>query len=1300
MHRLLKMRLDEFQNFLPLFILNLLMTSGFFVARTAKDALFYSHAGASRLPIAFIVNAVIIFFIGGWIARSQDRLPLKRMMHLSWLVTLLFAVAFGVIFGTHLTSRLGLSPYFAYFAFFEIPYLILTGLFWTFADGYFTERQADDIYPKITAGAHLGTTIAGLTAIFATPFIGVVGLIDVWCGILLVSLVVLTITWQRRPPHYTADPTTQDEPADIAERMPPSGGTIGSGFRAIFRHRYAKLFMMITFCTFFIMSVFDYSLADTSKAIFHGDVDKLTVYLGYVTTAFGVVAFFIQLLVIPRLTRRLGVANTNIIAPSLLTAGGLVLLASYTFAAAAVARGLFLVNEFVFNQTLLPFIYGAVPLQDRNQVRSTTEGTVTNIALGIAGLFLILPSAVPGFHAYWLGMAVFIAALVMLALSVSLRHEYNNIRSIRFEMGDSTGRMRYLDALAKLDVRELDLQLRRDLTSESEPNVLLALNFVEEHRNRALFNPVLALVAEENTNIRLSAIRSVGTLIDSEEDFDRFVQCARLPQGPSRYRPFRNEDVATIQGIIDIYLGAGRASQLGSDLSYLLDTGDSDPYVQSLVACSLIKNSGTVKSIQKGFEFLDAMLNSDDTSKNVVAAQIIGGLGYEADNFGILVNWVKSGVSPDLRRVALTSVITIGLENRTASEIAFRTVLESMDDCVLCNTANEGIGHLTAAYPRLVMGVRAFWESRESSHPEFTSLMGGVLPDVPRVLKDVPSLDADLLLLDMAERGEHQVARGGLDVLAMRLSGNHCLGMANLHESCLRMRKQFQERICLCGRLLADMTDHHGRSELVQNALSYRIEELFRQYCRTLWMSRRRPENASKLDRDIMLISSQDLLARDTALKSIEIELSDDRALYLELVDLVDALDYRKDMRERCIALSQLAAKNEYSWYQSDSSTLVSTLADIKKDAWLSWVLSEDRAKTDNTATSQLLSFEQALNILSETQPFAGVPAELLARLLLSSKSVESKSGDRILFEGQSQQGFVIITEGSTSILSENELHESPLSPIVLGHYDAISGQPGSAGVRAASTPTRWIHVAQADLDKWLSGSPQTTIMIAKSVVNEIEGLNTKEGELKAERSELRMFSEQIQTLQQSLQEVIGLPSGTKSQGTIVKRFLASSFDIDVSGLPSYIKVEHLEQFYLVVDKDREMRLQSRDNKTFYMTLKDRSRGESDEVTVSVDSTLYYDMRPLQAGRLLKKTRYSYESGPHARWSIDVYDKDSPFQGLIIGEIELSNPDSLIPEAPSYLHIRSDISELKEFENRNLALYGPPDYMFTGRWQA
>ncbi len=1276
---------------LSFYILSFLLTSGFFLGRNAKDALFYSQAGASRLPWAFMLNALVVFWLGGRLAGLLDRLPLRRSLPWAWGTTAVCLVAFGAAFQSGADNgTAALLTCFAFFAFFELPYLALLGLFWSYGESSFTPLERDRVFPRATAASHVGTTAAGIAAIVWSHRVGAHGLIYAWAACLLVGLLLILAAWRVSPPEYIRHEALGEEPA-------ASGGA-----QAVMKYRYARLFALITFLTFFVMSILDYALADTAKESAGRSSADLTLAFGYITALFGIVAFGLQVFLVPRLLRRLSVEKANMIAPTILTIGSGGLAVSYSFIGAGFARGCFLVNEFVFNQTLLPFIYGAVPKRDRSQVRTTIEGTVTNVALGAAGLFLLAPGLVPGFQARWLSIAALGLSAFMLVMSNALRAEYRDLRGLGSTPGDPIGRLRFLESLLEREGDAADLEVQRSVMSPSETEVVLTLGFVQRYRRTRLADAVLGLVDDRREEVRLAALDTIAELFHAEKgvSFEMFLERVRRGTAQNGVLRYRREDASTLKRIADVYVAAGRAGQLGHDFMHFVGNSDYPPSTQALALAYIVQKSGALGPIRHALEIVENARASAEVPRNLLAACAAGSLAYyDEDQFGQLRDWVFDESRPEeLRVAALASIGEIGARNRAAARASLDVLLEALKVPMLAVDAEEHLLSVVAGDGVLLSRIREQWAEDTDEFRSLPSAFVGVAVRLPAALRLSSSAEADSLLLDMILSGEHQIRRQAIGVLEARFHQGACASSEELARKLVDARRTILERLCLCGRLRRLLVEQAGANEFADDALRFRIDELFGWICRLIWMERRDPRGKNDLALYAAMrdVQAADPFVRGTAVKALEVALQDDRTLYLAVAHLAEALDSRKSRAEQDGMLEALSAESGYPWLHETSDSLRVRVSQDPRDLWLSWALERwAGGQVSDPTTDAVRDLRPALEALRLQPAFAQVPRELLTALLLRGRFVTAQATDRLLLQGGGAQGILVHTGGSLTVLSRTGAASIEAPPTVWGDLESLANVPSSVGVRVGRTrQAEGYLLAPEQIRRWMRVFPTASNAVFRGLTSRIEELNAEEAAHSNREGALGRLLDQFGKLDARLAALLAGTADPSSKRGRLRRHLLQTLDRPALASTVGVHAQRLEQYYLVIDGDREVRVRRLDGHDCILTLKDRSTDGIIEVGVSVAEALFDSLASYRVGYLLGKTRYTFADTSVGTVTVDIYDDTSPFAGLAVAEWDDVNRPQAILQRPEF-ELAQDVSEAPAFENRNLALHGPPDSLLA-----
>lgn len=156
------------------------------------------------------------------------------------------------------------------------------------------------------------------------------------------------------------------------------------------------------------------------------------------------------------------------------------------------------------------------------------------------------------------------------------------------------------------------------------------------------------------------------------------------------------------------------------------------------------------------------------------------------------------------------------------------------------------------------------------------------------------------------------------------------------------------------------------------------------------------------------------------------------------------------------------------------------------------------------------------------------------------------------------------------------------------------------------------------------------------------------------------------------------------AQGTgleIEKKFLLTAF-------PEFLKShtpERIVQGYLYIDNDIEIRARQKGAEHF-VTVKTSGTLSRREVEIPVSSDVYGALMPLAQERVITKDRYTVQLSGGLKAEVDIY--YGKCGGLVTLETELPDAKTALPSMPAGMGQLTDVTERKEFKNKNLALYG------------
>ncbi len=399
-------------------VFNFVIYTAVFMGRILRDSLLFTQPmGEKLLPLVFILNAAIITWVGSSLDNWERKLGREKLFGLAFGGGAVFLFGFACLFHPSTSEIFGFLKEITYanliitFLFYllsEIPIFLSMNLIWILAAEYFTEQQGQKDYPRIASVGLIGIAFASLlTLANGWGALPLYYLNFLW---VILSLFLWGIAWgilKYCPKLLTFDDFSLDDLEEDEEESKPFWQAAKEDWNWAKKYPFLWLFTIVTICNFVLLAIFDQTLANGARHI--GITDhELSALLAKWTMGFGIFAALFQWFVFPRLLNRMGVAKVNLFAPSFMMLGAISYLcfasdfldpiwtrikidtSVYLLEFIIFARVAGWCAEFLFNQSMLPFVYGAMPSQDESRGRLLVEGPVTAITNGCVGGFLLI----------------------------------------------------------------------------------------------------------------------------------------------------------------------------------------------------------------------------------------------------------------------------------------------------------------------------------------------------------------------------------------------------------------------------------------------------------------------------------------------------------------------------------------------------------------------------------------------------------------------------------------------------------------------------------------------------------------------------------------------------------------------------------------------------------------------------------------------------------------------------------------------------------------------------------------------
>jgi len=307
-----------------------LLLSGYYLLKTAREVFILSEGGAEVKSYASAGQAVLLLVLVPAYGAFASRV--NRVQLISW-ITVFFA---GNVVLFMLAARAGLRVGIPYFLWFGIFNVMVIAQFWAFANDLYTPEQGKRLFPLIGVGSSLG---AWLGSVRAGGLIDRVGPLRLLLGgaVVLVICVGLSRLADRLI-------TRAEKPGLPVSSATETVGEGPSGFSMILSDRYLLLLALLAVLVNVVNTSGEYLfgryVVEQANAL-HGTGPAAEAARGqFIGDAYSslfsrvnFLGFVLQMFVVSRLFKYLGVGGTLFIHPLVAASGYLLMLRAPSFEA-------------------------------------------------------------------------------------------------------------------------------------------------------------------------------------------------------------------------------------------------------------------------------------------------------------------------------------------------------------------------------------------------------------------------------------------------------------------------------------------------------------------------------------------------------------------------------------------------------------------------------------------------------------------------------------------------------------------------------------------------------------------------------------------------------------------------------------------------------------------------------------------------------------------------------------------------------------------------------------------------------
>ena len=400
-----------------------LILMAYYVLKPVREALILGEGSAELKSYMSAGQVVLLAFIIPLYSRLVARFARIRLIN----VVTAFFVSCLLLF--YVLARFHVPLAIVFFLWIGIFNLMVIAQFWSFANDIYTKDQGERLFAIVGFGASLGAVTGSRVADILIEPLGIYQMMLLGAGVLVAQLAI-TNYLDRRGPAQLASPA----PAQGVNAPPKTSGS--DAFALVFRTRYLLLMALMLMLLNWVNTTGEYILGsivtDTvAKTVASGKGGGLSpeqligdFYSKYFTYV-NIVGLLLQLFVVSRVVKYLGVAKAVVIHPLISLCAYNVLIFIPTLNAVLTAKVAENSTDYSLNNTVRNMLFLPCTYEEKFSAKQAIDSFFVRMGDVLSAGLVFLGTAVFSLQAkqFALVNAVIVLAWLVLAWRVGRRYD-------------------------------------------------------------------------------------------------------------------------------------------------------------------------------------------------------------------------------------------------------------------------------------------------------------------------------------------------------------------------------------------------------------------------------------------------------------------------------------------------------------------------------------------------------------------------------------------------------------------------------------------------------------------------------------------------------------------------------------------------------------------------------------------------------------------------------------------------------------------------------------------------------------
>ncbi len=617
--RLFNIREEEQTRAGLLFLYNFLVVATYVQGRIVRDTLFLKRYDISQLPLMYIFVAASVSILTWLYTRKSSLYRLDTLINGVLFASITLTLAF--------MTFINLGYRFSYpglYILVEVTGAFMTFQFWSFTNELLDSREAKRTLGFIGIGGIIASLVAGYSVKWLVHVVQVENLLVInamFMGLCMYLVRRMGETYKSKLQRSVVVRSVQKS----AKHAPVS----------LFSQPYFRYIALITLITFVIVNFVDYQFKMEARENF--SEKELAGFFGMVYAfASGFFSLFFQLIATSWLLRW-SIFLSLLILPAMITGFSAMFFLIPGIWFITMARASDFAFRYTVNDAAVQLLYIPVDPKFRSRAKAVIDGILKPLVAGLAGVAIYLMTYLGVDHRF-ISVLVVVCGAAWIAAIFMLRKEYltvlqDNIKKKRLGNEDVGVRQAMIESI-----------IVEAMTSESEDEILMALDMIEKGRYFYLGRYFLPLLSEDvSSKIKTKILRILRTM---ESRFYTY-EILKLMKSD-------NEEV-----VRDAILTYGYMQMEKSHRFIATFLESKSLPLQSSAIISLIKYCG-ISGVMTAAPYLKQLAEAPEAEKRTAAAYILGEIGQQ--NMQQQVFEFLSDKDPQVRREAVKAATKMHTE--------------------------------------------------------------------------------------------------------------------------------------------------------------------------------------------------------------------------------------------------------------------------------------------------------------------------------------------------------------------------------------------------------------------------------------------------------------------------------------------------------------------------------------------------------------------------------------------------------------------------------------------------------------